>query len=198
MRFLTFSLILALTGCAAETDDEGSSGNNGSGGNNGFVGFNNGSSNNGSSNNGSSNNGSSNNGSSNNGSSNNGSSEDAFGRYYSVTNISVSLGERDANGECWDVGCGAPDAYAIVTYNGDIVAQTEAQEDRFDFFFNTSERFLIYEGAEVGVYIIESDVASDDPAIGCEIASVEAGHLDGGEIGCDDGNSYLSFRIEAR
>jgi hypothetical protein len=104
--------------------------------------------------------------------------EGAFGRQYVVNVFKALVPERREDGECWDIGCGAPDLLVEVFLDGVSVLKTSTVEDSFyaeGFVENASVLLTAYSKLDFVLY--DEDLSSDDLIINCTLDPVLASHL---------------------
>jgi hypothetical protein len=104
--------------------------------------------------------------------------EGAFGRQYTVNVGEARTPERREDGECWDVGCGAPDLLIEVFLDGVSVLKTSTAEDSFYAEgFREKASVVLTASSMLDFVLYDEDLSSDDVIVNCRLDPVEASHL---------------------
>lgn len=122
----------------------------------------------------------------------------AFGRVYSIRDVSVQVPTTDPNGAAWDAGGGAPDLKLEVLVNGTSVAMTPAVQDQFSATFAGPFNVTLIAGSSLELSVLDEDLTVDDPAYGCGASPIEAGQLRQRALMCASAGGTLSFEIDPR
>lgn len=117
-----------------------------------------------------------------------GTCEPAFGRRYEVVVSAADYPERKSNGDCWDIGCGAPDPFVNVWVDGDFVGGTPVRQDTFHPTWDPDGsgelgRATILAGSVFDLEASDADVSFDDGGIACH-QEFDAEMLRGRNIVC--------------
>jgi hypothetical protein len=94
----------------------------------------------------------------------------AFPRTYVFTFGSAKIETTKADGSAWDALGGAPDVFAALIVDGEIVCTTETAQDSFDPLWNESCEAEVFQTTEVIVALLDDDLTVSDP-----VGSVTAG-----------------------
>lgn len=110
----------------------------------------------------------------------------AFGRIYRIGVSQVTLPERDPAGECWDVGCGAPDPYVTVSVDGSTIGATPAGADVFSVTWDPIQIFeaTVLAGTDIRFDVWDEDATSDDGAFFCADEPITVERLRGRNLSC--------------
>ncbi|MEQ9495384.1 MAG: C2 domain-containing protein [Deltaproteobacteria bacterium] len=126
-----------------------------------------------------------------------GSCVSAFPRFYVLTVGAVTVASRDANDECWDVGCGAPDPFAVVMLNDERIGATTTRQDVFEATFDEAFDLEMTAGSEVAVLVGDEDISENDLVLSCVLSSIDGDTIRGRAFVCDGENS-VRFSIVPR
>lgn len=104
-----------------------------------------------------------------------GACEAAFGRRYRFSNLSVSIPDRNPDGESWDSLGGAPDPYIEVWLNQDeLVLSTSAVDDVFDASYSDTGDATVAAGDSFFIDVWDEDLADPDPVYSCTADPIPA------------------------
>lgn len=122
--------------------------------------------------------------------------EGAFGRLYSIGLGSVIIPERNAEGDCWDIGCGAPDPFIAVFLDGEVVLRTSTSSDVFQVqSISETASFLLRENSTVDIILYDEDLSSNDTITGCRLNPVTSDQLRLRLLQCGDANLGFLFAL---
>ncbi len=95
--------------------------------------------------------------------------EDIWGRSFRFTIHSAVIDETGPTGEAWDPYGGLPDSYAEITWNGDVVVDTEKVDDTLSPSWGDSDTQVLTSGGELCFSIYDYDWPDADDTIdsGC-------------------------------
>lgn len=114
--------------------------------------------------------------------------EGAFGRLYAVNLGGVRIPERRSDGECWDIGCGAPDIFFEVLLDGRTILTTTTIDDRFEVdAINEHGSALISSGSVLQIMLYDEDVTENELMSGCQLNPVSADSLRTRIFACGSG-----------
>jgi hypothetical protein len=87
----------------------------------------------------------------------------AYGRAYRITFVSAKIAEKNPNdnGESWDSGGGAPDAYVVYKF-GDVEGQTPSKRDTFQPTWNHSFTTTLFTSQVIELNVWDEDTAFHD------------------------------------
>jgi C2 domain-containing protein len=124
---------------------------------------------------------------------------DAFPRLYTITIEQAMLGQRNAQGNCWDdPGCGAPDPVVKVFVNSQKVGETHTHSDTYQATFNESFDVYLSVTDKLQVLLYDADLIADEVAAGCVFAPITADRLRLGNLDCMDHDNMISASIAVR
>ncbi len=104
--------------------------------------------------------------------------EGAFGRLYSVNLGGVRVPERRSDGECWDIGCGAPDLFFEVLLDGRTILTTATIDDRLEVdAISEHGSALISSGSVLQIILYDEDITENEPMGGCQLNPISADAL---------------------
>lgn len=103
--------------------------------------------------------------------------EPAFGRTYRVAVYQLQLSDQTPDGEAWDAGGGAPDAFVNVHLNGELILATSAVQDTFTPEFAEFVDVVIPAGARLEFHAWDEDISEHDWLIGCIVDPLTADTL---------------------
>lgn len=124
--------------------------------------------------------------------------EAAFPRRYSITVTDLSLPTRDTNGECWDVGCGAPDPFVELFLNDSSFGQTTTAQDTFAVTYNEVFEVNIVAGSDLSLAVYDDDLTAPDLAMACGADPLTAAIIRDATLACSSSTGNLSFIILPR
>ena len=110
--------------------------------------------------------------------------ESAFPRRYRLSVFSASVPSQKDDGSAWDILGGAPDLFALIWVNNDLVGQTVTASDTFDASWNEAFLFELVAGDQLTVEVLDEDAAANDPVNGCEYGTVTGQLLRGRDLSC--------------
>lgn len=87
----------------------------------------------------------------------------AFPRVYVFTFGSAKIGTTKADGSNWDALGGAPDVYAALIVDGEVVCETDVVQDSFAPVWNQTCEAQVFQTSEVIVALVDEDIAAPDP-----------------------------------
>lgn len=99
----------------------------------------------------------------------------AFGRHYTISNISISVPTTDPSGQSWDIGGGAPDLF-LGSQDGTMVFSNVVQ-DHFSATFPGPFDFVALAGGAMVFYFWDQDVSVNDFAFGVQWNPITAAQL---------------------
>lgn len=112
----------------------------------------------------------------------NGTCEDIWGRSFRFTIHSATIDETGPTGEAWDPWGGLPDSYAEISWNGDLVVDTDKVDDTLSPSWGDSDTQVLTSGGELCMRIKDYDWPDDDD------------YVDGS---CWDGNDAVVGRVRS-
>lgn len=124
--------------------------------------------------------------------------EGAYGRVYTVAVGYTRVPERDSAGECWDVGCGAPDLFVRISLDGQVVVETTPAQDVFEVdSFSERGSAIISANSQLEVALYDEDLSSDDLITSCELNPIAANYLRSRVLSCGQsgGPQFFFFLI---
>ena len=127
-----------------------------------------------------------------------GSCEPAFGRFYDIGALSVSLPATDPNGYYWDFAGGAPDIFVRIHVNGALRATTTGVTDQFTAMFAGPYPVQPIGGGWLELVAYDEDVTTSELAFTCTANPLTAAQLRSRKLACAAGGSTMSFTIEPR
>jgi len=124
--------------------------------------------------------------------------ESAFGRLYSIVDVSVSVPTTDGAGDAWDAFGGAPDLFVTVLVNGSIVGTSTTRSDTFSANFSGPYNATLIGGSDLVVEVWDEDVSVNDRIFTCSASPISADLLRGRSLRCNSGGFAVSFQIDPR
>jgi hypothetical protein len=94
--------------------------------------------------------------------------ENAFGRFYKIKVISAVFTETNASGGTWDPLGGLPDPKVNLDINGTTFSSPVISDTLSPVWNYLSPAVLIPGGSDFKINVVDSDIAGDDAAWGCE------------------------------
>lgn len=122
--------------------------------------------------------------------------EAAFGRLYSVTNVTVQLPTTDGSGAAWDVGGGAPDIFVEFFVNNASVGRSSTTQDMFSAAFAGPFSVQPIGGGALEVRAFDEDLTVNDLAFTCAATPLTAALLRGRDLQCAAAGGAVMFRID--
>lgn len=100
--------------------------------------------------------------------------EPAFSRRYDLLIFAAVVPERKSNGDCWDLGCGAPDPYVAAYLDDEFVGRTPTRQDSFqgEWGPNTGGdlgRITVINGSQLLLRIVDEDLSDSDGVLRCDV-----------------------------
>ena len=127
-----------------------------------------------------------------------GACEAAFGRYYDIRDLAVTVPTLDPNGLYWDFAGGAPDLFVTIATSGVVRAATPTIDDRFSSTFSGPFAVLPVGGGSLLLAAYDADFDAHDFAYACAADPLTAAQLRTRRLQCADGGNAMSFTIEPR
>jgi hypothetical protein len=114
---------------------------------------------------------------------------DALPRRWRFAVVSAQMPERRPDGECWDIGCGAPDPIIGLYINGQFVGDWGPHQDVFAVEAPSLDDSDLGEvnlvaGDELQFVLSDSDLSDDDAGLTCTMRA-EADQLKARLAACD-------------
>lgn len=125
-----------------------------------------------------------------------GSCTDATNRRYRIGVVAAAYTERDAAGECWDLGCGAPDPFVEIYLDGTLVGTTPTLNDTFNPSWDPipTADVTVIGGSSVGLTAYDEDVSVNDTAFSCS-TSLTAAVLRSRDVSCSTSTGEIGAVI---
>lgn len=127
-----------------------------------------------------------------------GACESAFGRIYTINDVSVSVPTTDSAGDAWDALGGAPDPFIVVDVNGSVVATSSTRNDTFSGAFSGPYDATIIGGSALSIEVWDEDVSANDLMFTCQASPITASLLRLRTLSCNAGGFTVSFQIDPR
>ncbi len=109
----------------------------------------------------------------------------AFDRRYVIRVLVVSLPPTTPAGECWDVGCNAPDPFVEVVVDGAIVGRSPTASDVYEAAVGYEAEASLLRASSIALNVYDEDLTAHDGAFSCSVEAVDATFLRGRVILCD-------------
>jgi hypothetical protein len=119
-----------------------------------------------------------------------------FGRPWTFTAVSASISATEANGTAWDVDNSAPDPFARLYLDGQLVGTTPEIDDTDSPVWDYSPSpIVIEEGSTLSLDLIDSDTFDDDVIFqGCGIP-LTVDFADAGGASCESSQGSLRIAV---
>ncbi|GAB4202200.1 MAG: hypothetical protein OHK0013_15180 [Sandaracinaceae bacterium] len=127
-----------------------------------------------------------------------GACEAAFGRIYTIMDVSVSVPTTDETGAAWDAFGGAPDPFIVVLVNGSTVATSATRNDTFSGTFSGPYNATLIAGSSLAIQVWDEDVSANDLMFTCQASPIGADLLRQRSLACSSGGFTVSFQIDPR
>lgn len=127
-----------------------------------------------------------------------GACEAAFGRIYSITDVTVSVPTADGTGASWDALGGAPDPFIVVTVNGSSIVTSATRDDVFSASFFGPYDATIVGGSSLAIEVWDADVSANDLMFTCQASPLSADLLRRHSLSCSSGGFTVAFQIDPR
>lgn len=125
--------------------------------------------------------------------------ESAFGRIYSIVDVSVSVPTTDGAGDAWDALGGAPDLFITVHVNGASAGTSAVRSDTFSANFSGPYDATLIGGSDLEIEVWDEDISANDRIGTCSASPITASLLRGRSLECNSNGGFLvSFQIDPR
>lgn len=122
----------------------------------------------------------------------------AFGRFYEVRDVSVSVPTTDDTGAAWDALGGAPDPFIVVSVDGSEIATSATRDDTFSASFAGPYAASLLAGSSLTIEVYDEDVSFNDLMFTCSASPITANLLRGRSLACNGSGYSVSFQIDPR
>lgn len=121
----------------------------------------------------------------------------AFPRVYSFSVVGASIPQVDpATNEAWDILDGAPDPYAEIYVNDELVHTTAEVADTLTPQWNSStDPITLRAGDAVSIYVLDSDVDDSDYVGACVVDPITAETIRDVTLGCGGAFGTIDWSI---
>jgi hypothetical protein len=119
----------------------------------------------------------------------------AFGRYYEVRDVSVSLPARDPDGQEWDEDRTPPDVFIEVSSSGALAPSSSTEQDSSYAEFPGPFRVLPLAGGFLEVVAYDEDETSDALATTCRIEPLTVEIIRVRSIACEGGSGDVELSV---